>query len=159
MRATTRIRPVGEVIELVGLAGKEKSKVKSLSGGQKRRLDLALGIIGNPRVLFLDEPTTGFDPSARRGAWEVIRGLSDLGTTILLTTHYMDEAQELADRVAVISRGKIIEEGTPATLGGRDLARARISFALPGGYSAADLPVQGAAGENGRLVIEADEPT
>ena len=152
-------RDVGEVIGLVGLAGKEKSKVKSLSGGQKRRLDLALGIIGNPRVLFLDEPTTGFDPSARRGAWEVIRGLSGLGTTILLTTHYMDEAQELADRVAVISGGKILEEGTPATLGGRDLARARISFALPGGYSAADLPVAAAAGENGRVVVEADEPT
>ena len=106
-------RDVGEVIGLVGLTGKEKSKVKSLSGGQKRRLDLALGIIGNPRVLFLDEPTTGFDPSARRGAWEVIRELSGLGTTILLTTHYMDEAQELAERVAVISRGKIIEEGRP----------------------------------------------
>ena len=152
-------RDVGEVIGLVGLTGKERSKVKSLSGGQKRRLDLALGIIGNPRVLFLDEPTTGFDPSARRGAWEVIRGLSDLGTTILLTTHYMDEAQELADRVAIISRGKIIEEGTPATLGGRDVARARISFALPAGYSAPDLPVQGAADENGRVVVEADEPT
>ncbi len=152
-------RDVGEVIGLVGLTGKEKSKVKSLSGGQKRRLDLALGIIGNPRVLFLDEPTTGFDPSARRGAWEVIRELSGLGTTILLTTHYMDEAQELAERVAVISRGKIIEEGTPATLGGRDLARARISFVLPGGYSAADLPVPAAAGENGPLVVEADEPT
>ena len=152
-------RDVGEVISLVGLAGKEKSKVKSLSGGQKRRLDLALGIIGNPRVLFLDEPTTGFDPSARRGAWEVIRGLSGLGTTILLTTHYMDEAQELADRVAIISGGKIIEEGTPATLGGRDLARARISFALPGEYSPADLPVRAVAGENGRLVVEADEPT
>jgi ABC-2 type transport system ATP-binding protein len=152
-------RDVGEVIGLVGLTGKDKSKVKSLSGGQKRRLDLALGIIGNPRVLFLDEPTTGFDPSARRGAWEVIRELSDLGTTILLTTHYMDEAQELADRVAVIAGGKILEEGTPATLGGRDLARARISFALPGGYCAADLPVQAAAGENGRLVVEADEPT
>jgi ABC-2 type transport system ATP-binding protein len=152
-------RDVGEVIGLAGLTGKEKSKVKSLSGGQKRRLDLALGIIGNPRVLFLDEPTTGFDPSARRGAWEVIRGLSGLGTTILLTTHYMDEAQELADRVAVISGGEIIEEGTPATLGGRDLARARISFALPGGHSAAELPVRAAAGENGRLVVEADEPT
>jgi len=152
-------RPVGEVIELVGLAGKERSKVKSLSGGQKRRLDLALGIIGNPRVLFLDEPTTGFDPSARRGAWEVIRGLRDLGTTIMLTTHYMDEAQELADRVAVISGGKIVEEGTPATLGGRDLARARIRFLLPGGYSAADLPVPATAGEDGRLVVEADEPT
>jgi ABC-2 type transport system ATP-binding protein len=152
-------RAVGEVIALVGLTGKEKSKVKSLSGGQKRRLDLALGIIGNPRVLFLDEPTTGFDPSARRGAWDVIRELSGLGTTILLTTHYMDEAQALADRVAVISGGKIIEEGTPATLGGRDLARARISFALPSGYSAEDLPVLAAAGGNGRLVVEADEPT
>jgi len=152
-------RDVGEVIALVGLSGKEKSKVKSLSGGQKRRLDLALGIIGNPRVLFLDEPTTGFDPSARRGAWDVIRELSALGTTILLTTHYMDEAQALADRVAVISGGKIIEEGTPATLGGRDLARARISFALPSGYSAEDLPVLAAAGGNGRLVVEADEPT
>ncbi|MGH3192336.1 MAG: ABC transporter ATP-binding protein [Streptosporangiaceae bacterium] len=152
-------RPVGEVIELVGLAGKEKSKVKSLSGGQKRRLDLALGIIGNPRVLFLDEPTTGFDPSARRGAWEVIRGLRDLGTTIMLTTHYMDEAQELADRVAVISGGKIVEEGTPATLGGRDLARARIRFMLPDGYSVADLPVPATADEDGRLIVEADEPT
>src|SRR5580658_8186837 len=152
-------RDPSEVIGLVGLSGKEKSKVKSLSAGQKRRLDLALGIIGNPRVLFLDEPTTGFDPTARRGAWEVIRGLSALGTTILLTTHYMAEAQELADRVAVISGGRIIEEGTPATLGGRDLARARISFALPDGYSAADLPVQAADGENGRVIVEADEPT
>ncbi len=152
-------RPVGEVIVLVGLAGKEKSKVKSLSGGQKRRLDLALGIIGNPRVLFLDEPTTGFDPSARRGAWEVIRGLRDLGTTIMLTTHYLDEAQELADRVAVISGGKIVEEGTPATLGGRDLARARIRFMLPDGYSVADLPVPATADEDGRLIVEADEPT
>src|SRR5580692_481879 len=152
-------RSVAEVIHLVGLGGKEKTKVKSLSGGQKRRLDLALGIIGNPRVLFLDEPTTGFDPSARHGAWEVIRGLSGLGTTILLTTHYMDEAQELAERVAVISRGKIIEEGTPATLGGRDQARARITFTLPSGHSAADLPVRAAADENGRLVVEADEPT
>jgi ABC-2 type transport system ATP-binding protein len=152
-------RPVGEVIDLVGLGGKEKTKVKSLSGGQKRRLDLALGIIGNPRVLFLDEPTTGFDPSARRGAWEVIRGLRDVGTTIMLTTHYMDEAQELADRVAVIAGGKIVEEGTPATLGGRDLARARVRFLLPEGYSVTDLPVPAAAGEDGRLVIEADEPT
>jgi ABC-2 type transport system ATP-binding protein len=152
-------RDVGEVIGLVGLAGKEKSKVKSLSGGQKRRLDLALGIIGNPKVLFLDEPTTGFDPTARRGAWEVIRELSALGTTILLTTHYMDEAQELADRVAIMSAGQIIEEGTPATLGGRDLARARVSFTLPGGYTAADLPIGAAVGENGRLIIEADEPT
>jgi ABC-2 type transport system ATP-binding protein len=152
-------RPVGQVIELVGLVGKEKTQVKSLSGGQKRRLDLALGIIGNPRVLFLDEPTTGFDPSARRGAWDVIRGLRDQGTAIMLTTHYMDEAQELADRVAVISGGKIVEQGVPATLGGRDRARARIRFQLPDGYAAADLPVQATVGEDGRLVVEADEPT
>jgi ABC-2 type transport system ATP-binding protein len=152
-------RPVSQVIELVGLAGKVKSQVKSLSGGQKRRLDLALGIIGNPRVLFLDEPTTGFDPNARRGAWEVIRGLRDQGTAIMLTTHYMDEAQELADRVAVISGGKIVEEGVPATLGGRDRARARIRFRLPDGYTVADLPVPAIAGEDGRLVVEADEPT
>jgi ABC-2 type transport system ATP-binding protein len=152
-------RPAGQVIELVGLAGKEKIQVKSLSGGQKRRLDLALGIIGNPRVLFLDEPTTGFDPSARRGAWEVIRELRDLGTAIMLTTHYMDEAQELADRVAVISGGKIVEEGVPATLGGRDRARARIRFLLPDGYAAADLPVPAIAGEDGRLVVEAEDPT
>jgi ABC-2 type transport system ATP-binding protein len=152
-------RPVGQVIELVGLTGKEKTQVKSLSGGQKRRLDLALGIIGNPRVLFLDEPTTGFDPSARRGAWEVIRELRDLGTAIMLTTHYMDEAQELADRVAVISGGKIVEEGVPATLGGRDRARARIRFLLPDGYSAADLPVPATAGEDGRLIVEAEDPT
>jgi ABC-2 type transport system ATP-binding protein len=152
-------RPVGQVIELVGLVGKEKTQVKSLSGGQKRRLDLALGIVGNPRVLFLDEPTTGFDPSARRGAWDVIRGLRDQGTAIMLTTHYMDEAQELADRVAVISGGKIVEEGVPATLGGRDRARARIRFQLPDGCSAADLPVPATVGEDGRLVVEADEPT
>ena len=152
-------RPVGQVIELVGLTGKEKIQVKSLSGGQKRRLDLALGIIGNPRVLFLDEPTTGFDPSARRGAWEVIRELRDLGTAIMLTTHYMDEAQELADRVAVIAGGKIVEEGVPATLGGRDRARARIRFLLPDGYSVADLPVAATAGEDGLLEVEADDPT
>ena len=115
-------RDVGEVISLVGLAGKERQKVRNLSGGQKRRLDLALGLMGNPELLFLDEPTTGFDPSARRDAWEIVRGLRAAGTTILLTTHYMEEAQELADRVAVLSGGEIVAEGTPATIGGRDTA-------------------------------------
>ena len=128
------------MIGLVGLAGQERKKVRNLSGGQKRRLDLALGLIGNPELLFLDEPTTGFDPNARRDAWEVVRSLRGAGTTIMLTTHYMDEAQALADRVAVISGGQIVAEGTPATIGGRDTARTRIRFALPPGCTAADLP-------------------
>ena len=130
----------GEVISLVGLTGMERRKVAKLSGGQKRRLDLALGLVGNPELLFLDEPTTGFDPSARRDAWEVVRGLRTAGITILLTTHYMEEAQALADRVAVLSAGQIVAAGTPATIGGRDTARTRIRFALPAGYTAADLP-------------------
>jgi ABC-2 type transport system ATP-binding protein len=134
-------RNVGEVISLVGLAGLERRKVRSLSGGQKRRLDLALGLVGNPELLFLDEPTTGFDPSARRDAWQIVRGLRAAGITVLLTTHYMEEAQELADRVAVLSGGQIVAEGTPATIGGRDTARTRISFALPAGYGPADLPL------------------
>ena len=135
-------RDVDEVIGLVDLTGKERQKVKNLSGGQKRRLDLALGVIGNPRLLFLDEPTTGFDPSARRGAWQLVRGLRAAGTTILLTTHYMEEAQELADRVAVISAGAIVAEGSPATIGGRDKARARIVFCMPDGFRADQLPLQ-----------------
>ena len=126
-------RDVDEVIALVGLAGQARQKVRALSGGQKRRLDLALGLIGAPELLFLDEPTTGFDPNARRDAWQVVRDLRGQGTTILLTTHYMEEAQALADRVAVISGGRIVAEGTPATIGGRDTARARIRFALPAG--------------------------
>ena len=132
---------MGEVIGLVGLAAQERRKVRNLSGGQKRRLDLALGLIGNPELLFLDEPTTGFDPNARHEAWEIVRGLRGSGTSIVLTTHYMDEAQALADRVAVISGGDIVAEGTPATLGGRDTARARIHFTLPTGSTVADLPV------------------
>jgi ABC-2 type transport system ATP-binding protein len=153
-------RDVGEVIGLVGLAGLERRKVKSLSGGQKRRLDLALGMIGGPRLLFLDEPTTGFDPNARRSAWQLVRDLRDAGTTILLTTHYMDEAQELADRVAVITDGRIAAEGTPSTLGGRDMARARIRFGLPQGCTIGDLPVDAAPSSDGCLVtVESDEPT
>jgi ABC-2 type transport system ATP-binding protein len=133
-------RSVGEVIELVGLAGHERSKVRSLSGGQKRRLDLALGIIGRPRLLFLDEPTTGFDPSARQVAWDIVRRLRADGTTILLTTHYMEEAQALADRVAVIADGRMLAEGPPCELGGQAAGRAAISFALPAGTGAAELP-------------------
>jgi ABC-2 type transport system ATP-binding protein len=152
-------RDVDEVIALVDLGGKEKQKVKDLSGGQKRRLDLALGMVGNPRLLFLDEPTTGFDPSARRSAWEVIRGLRDAGTTILLTTHYMEEAQELADRVAVIAAGQIVAAGTPDTIGGRDTARARIRFALPDDCDAASLPLAATVTDDGLMTIEVDDPT
>jgi ABC-2 type transport system ATP-binding protein len=134
-------RPVDEVIELVGLSEKANAKVKSLSGGQQRRLDLGLGIIGNPELLFLDEPTTGFDPSARRDAWDVVRALTGGGTTIILTTHYMDEAESLADRVAVISGGQIIAAGTPESLGGRDVGEAHIRFRLPPGTTPPDLRV------------------
>jgi ABC-2 type transport system ATP-binding protein len=114
-------RDVDEVVELVGLADKAAARVRTLSGGQKRRLDLALALIGDPELIFLDEPTTGFDPGARRAAWETIRGLRELGKTILLTTHYLDEAEQLADRVAVLRSGTIVREGTPADLTGGDV--------------------------------------
>ena len=121
-------RDVDQVIEAVGLSEKRNSLVLELSGGQRRRLDVALGIIGNPELLFLDEPTTGFDPEARRAFWSLIRDLKAGGTTILLTTHYLDEAEELADRVAVIAAGKILEVSTPALLGGRSTAKATVSW-------------------------------
>jgi ABC-2 type transport system ATP-binding protein len=109
---------VNEVIDLVGLGAKRDARVKTLSGGQKRRLDLGVALVGDPDLVFLDEPTTGFDPAARRAAWEMIRSLRSLGKTILLTTHYLDEAEQLADRVAVLREGQIIREGTPAELTG-----------------------------------------
>ncbi|MEV4347889.1 ABC transporter ATP-binding protein [Actinoplanes sp. NPDC049596] len=111
-------RPVAEVIDLVGLAEKSKSRIRQLSGGQRRRLDVALGIVGRPELLFLDEPTTGFDPQARRQFWDLIRELAAEGTTIMLTTHYLEEAEALADRLAVLAEGRILAEGTPTTLGG-----------------------------------------
>ena len=126
-------RPVDEVIGLVGLEAKRDARVLKLSGGQQRRLDVAIALVGNPDLLFLDEPTTGFDPSARHEAWEVIRNLAALGKTVLLTTHYMDEAQYLADRVAVISNGLIVAEESPATIGNRERARARIRYRLTDG--------------------------
>ena len=113
-----RPRDVGEVIDLVGLGEKRNARVKTLSGGQKRRLDLGVALVGDPDLVFLDEPTTGFDPAARRAAWEMVRSLRSLGKTILLTTHYLDEAEQLADRVAVLREGRIIREGTPAELTG-----------------------------------------
>ena len=129
-------RPVGEIIDLVGLTGKSHERVIHLSGGQQRRLDMAIGLAGDPELLFLDEPTTGFDPSARHEAWDVITNLAALGKTVLLTTHYMDEAQHLADRVAVIAAGRIVAEGPPSTLGARHRAGARIRYRLPPGVTA-----------------------
>ena len=117
-----------EVIDAVGLREKQGALVRTLSGGQRRRLDVALGIIGNPELLFLDEPTTGFDPKARRDFWSLIRTLKGEGRTILLTTHYLDEAEALADRVAVIKKGQIIEVSTPAELGGRATSLAQVSW-------------------------------
>ena len=149
---------VPAVIGLVGLAGLERRKVRTLSGGQKRRLDLALGLIGHPELLFLDEPTTGFDPAARRDAWQLVRQLRTAGTTILLTTHAMDEAQALADRVVVLSGGVVVAEGPPATLGGRDAERVRITFTLPDGYSVTDLP-RPAKAANGVILVETGRPT
>ena len=115
-------RDVDEVVDLVGLAEKRSTRVKTLSGGQQRRLDLALGLIGDPEILFLDEPTTGFDPAARRAAWEMIRSLRALGKTVLLTTHYLDEAEQLSDRVAVLRAGEIVALGRPSELTGGQVA-------------------------------------
>jgi ABC-2 type transport system ATP-binding protein len=157
-----RPRATGEVIDLVGLGEKAGARIKTLSGGQQRRLDLALGLVGDPDLLFLDEPTTGFDPSARRRSWELIESLRDLGKTILLTTHYMDEAQNLADRVAVLAAGRIVASGTPDALGGRDEGEAVIAFRLPGGTTMADLPADLPAQptpDEGRVVLRSTEPT
>ncbi|MEU9046288.1 MULTISPECIES: ABC transporter ATP-binding protein [unclassified Kitasatospora] len=126
-------RPVAEALELVGLTAKRNSRVSKLSGGQQRRLDMAIALAGDPELLFLDEPTTGFDPSARHEAWQIVRDLAALGKTVLLTTHYMDEAQHLADRVAVIAAGQIVAEGTPDSLGGRDAVRPKLRYRLPTG--------------------------
>jgi ABC-2 type transport system ATP-binding protein len=124
-------RDVDEVIDLVGLGSKRNARVKTLSGGQKRRLDLGVALVGDPDLIFLDEPTTGFDPAARRAAWELIRSLRSLGKTILLTTHYLDEAEQLADRVAVLREGRIIREGTPAELTG-DTSETEVRYRLDG---------------------------
>jgi ABC-2 type transport system ATP-binding protein len=121
-------RDVAEVIALTGLTGKENALARTLSGGQLRRLDLALALIGDPELIFLDEPTTGFDPAARRNAWDTIRSLKELGKTVLLTTHYLDEAQALADRVAIIKDGRIVVEGAPAELGANTTAAYRVAY-------------------------------
>jgi ABC-2 type transport system ATP-binding protein len=131
-------RPTDEVIDVVGLAEKKDTRVNKLSGGQQRRLDVAIALAGDPELLFLDEPTTGFDPNARRNAWEVVKNLVTIGKTVFLTTHFMDEAQYLADRVVVIADGVIVAEGPPASLAGRDRMRTRVRFRLPEGAPVPD---------------------
>jgi ABC-2 type transport system ATP-binding protein len=133
-------RDIDETIALVGLTAKVDALGTRLSAGQRRRLDLAIALIGDPELIFLDEPTTGFDPSARRAAWEVVAGLKQLGKTVFLTTHYMDEAEYLADRITVLSAGRIVAEGTPHALGGRDHMATAIRFTLPDNVQARDLP-------------------
>jgi len=154
-------RGLDESIELVGLEGQSDTRTSHLSGGQQRRLDVALALIGDPELVFLDEPTTGFDPSARHHAWGVIANLRSLGKTIFLTTHYMDEAQALADRVAVIAAGEIVAEGTPETLGGRDRAMSDVSFGLAPDARIPDLPgelMALAELRDGRVHIATREP-
>ncbi|MGH2631929.1 MAG: ABC transporter ATP-binding protein [Tepidiformaceae bacterium] len=152
---------IDHVIGLVGLEGKRKDRWNNLSGGQKRRLDLALGLVGDPDLIFLDEPTTGFDPSARRQAWDVVRELTSLGKTVVLTTHYLDEAEALADRVAVIMAGQIVEVSTPRELGGRARAVAHVTFAATDALAGVPLPaVRGEVrADDGQFVITTDFPT
>lgn len=142
-RLYPRHRDVDEVIARVGLVDKARARTKTLSGGQRRRLDLALGLIGDPELLFLDEPTTGFDPSARRRAWDLVASLRELGTTIVLTTHYMEEAEHLSDRVAVIQSGRLVAMDSPANLISKGGADAIISFGLPEGVGPEELPKVG----------------
>ncbi|MGA4801179.1 ABC transporter ATP-binding protein [Streptomyces lavendulocolor] len=147
---TTGARPAGEALEAVGLGGRSTVRVKQLSGGEKRRLDLALALLGRPEVLFLDEPSTGLDAEGRRDTWELVRGLRDAGTTVLLTTHYLEEAEALADRLAIMHRGRIVTAGTPAEV---TAARpSRIRFVLPEGVPAARLPLSLRAAATGRHV-------
>ena len=155
-------RDIDETIALVGLTEKSGALGTRLSGGQRRRLDFALALIGDPELIFLDEPTTGFDPSARRAAWEVVGGLRQLGKTVFLTTHYMDEAEYLADRIAVLSAGRIVAAGTPRTLGGRDHMTTAISFTLPAGLQPRDLPDSlrplAEPGPEGSTVLHTESP-
>ena len=150
---------VADVVHIVGLDEKADARVKSLSGGQKRRLDVALGLIPDPELLFLDEPTTGFDPTARRLAWGMIKNLSELGKTVLLTTHYMDEAQALADRVIVIAAGEIVAEGPPDSIGGRADAAAQIRFLLPQNVTIEQLPIAADAIGDGVVLVTTSTPT
>jgi ABC-2 type transport system ATP-binding protein len=154
-----RPRIVDETIDLVGLASKRKARAGSLSGGQQRKLDVALALVGDPDLIFLDEPTTGFDPAARHEAWQVVKDLAGLGKTILLTTHYMDEAEALADRVAVIAAGSIVARGTPRTLGGREEAPAEIRFRCLPGMDPIALLGPTARDESGWVSFRTSAPT
>ncbi len=151
-------RSVEETIGLVGLEAKADARTGSLSGGQERRLDVALALVGDPELLFLDEPTTGFDPIARRQAWRVIEGLRDLDKTVFLTTHYLEEASELAERVAILAEGEIVAEGTPGEIGGRSRGATRIVFKLPDSRDAAELPVATTRDDGGSIVVATDDP-
>jgi ABC-2 type transport system ATP-binding protein len=153
-------RPVDETIDLVGLGRKADDRVGRLSGGQQRRLDVAVALIGDPELLFLDEPTTGFDPTARRQAWKVISNLRELGKTIFLTTHYMEEAQYLADRAAIIVAGEVIAEGSPAELGRSTGADTEVRFRLPAGVTMSQLPsgFASAQADNGFVTLRTGEP-
>ncbi len=151
-------RPLEEILEVVGLKEQRAFRANKLSGGQQRRLDVAVGLAGDPELLFLDEPTTGFDPAARRNAWELITNLKALGKTVLLTTHYMDEAEHLADRVAIVVRGQIVAQGPPRTLAkGEHAAIAR--FALPVGTPPLPVGIEAQVSANGLIEIETEEPT
>lgn len=154
-------RSVDETIQMVGLLAKSDTRAGRLSGGQKRRLDVGLALIGNPDLIFLDEPTTGFDPEARREAWDVIASMRDLGKTIVLTTHYMEEAQRLADQIAVFADGEIVARGTPNEIGGREELPTRVEFSLPTRIAPTDLPPEFRAGAraDGRVSIETPDPT
>jgi ABC-2 type transport system ATP-binding protein len=154
-------RSVEETIRMVGLTEKADTRAGRLSGGQKRRLDVGLALIGDPDLIFLDEPTTGFDPEARREAWDVIASMRDLGKTIVLTTHYMEEAQRLADQIAVFAGGEIVARGTPNEIGGREELPSRVEFTLPPRIAATDLPPEfrAASSSDGRVSLETDDPT
>jgi ABC-2 type transport system ATP-binding protein len=157
-----RALPVAEVISLVGLEDKQRARVKTLSGGQRRRLDLALALVGDPDLIFLDEPTTGFDPAARRGAWRLVESLRGLGRTIILTSHYMDEVQHLADRAVVLADGRIVAEGRPDSLGARKPPQTVISFRLPPPHAIDELPGElqrSVASHNGEVVLRTPNPT
>jgi len=151
-------RPADEVIELVGLSDKANARVKTLSGGQQRRLDVALGLVGDPSLVFLDEPTTGFDPSARRGAWDLVRNMRAFGKTIVLTTHYMDEAQTLADRICVLRAGEVVAVGTPAELRKTTERRTRIRFSVPAGTDLGGLTPPATVAD-GQAMIETATPS
>ncbi len=151
-------RPLDEVIDVIGLTTKRDSRIGKLSGGQQRRLDVGVALAGDPDLLFLDEPTTGFDPSARRNAWGLVRNLAELGKTVFLTTHYMDEAQELANQVAIIAGGRIVAEGPPSQLGGRDTAATRIEFSVSDPSKLPAALRRGASVLGSRVTLTAKEP-